>query len=227
MTVSAGPREEHPMPAESGARRRRRGPLGLAGRVLAVLVLAAAGLAAGATAASAHTTLESTSPRADAAVRAPLATVQLTFSEPVAAPAYLAVTGPKGRADDGAAQVRGAVVSVRLKDGLPSGRYTVAFRVVSEDGHPVESSYAFQLQAPAAVAAPAPSTSTAAAAPVPSASAAPAPSVAAAASTTAGSDHSNHWFMGFAGIAMVVAGAGALVWERRHRVPEDADGGTT
>jgi hypothetical protein len=33
--------------------------------------------------------------------------------------------------------------------------------------------------------------------------------------------------MGFAGAAMVVAGAGALVWERRHRAPEDPDGGTT
>jgi hypothetical protein len=51
--------------------------------------------------------------------------------------------------------------------------------------------------------------------------------VAAAAATAPGTDHGNHWFMGFAGIAMAVAGAGALLWERRHRVPEDTGGGAT
>ncbi len=217
------------MPAERSeysAPRRRRALLGRPGRVLAVLVLAAAAVVGGATASSAHTTLVSTNPRANAVVQAPFAAVQLTFNESIASPAYLAVTGAKGRVDSGRAQVRGAVVSVRLKDGLPAGRYTVAFRVVSEDGHPVESSYAFQLQAPAG-SSPAPSTSTEAPVPAPSASAEPvAPAAAAAATAPAATEHSSHWFMGFAGFAMVFAGAGALLWERRHRAPEDADGGT-
>jgi methionine-rich copper-binding protein CopC len=229
MTVSAGSREEHQMPVEPGAPRRRRGLLGRPARAVAVLVLAAAGVVAAATGASAHATLRSTTPRAGAVVHAPPATVQLTFSEAVAAPAYVTVTGPGGRADAGAAQVRGAVVSARLKDGLPAGRYTVAFRVVSDDGHPVEASYAFQLAAPAASpeAAPAPSATPQAVVPAPSASAAPAaPAAAAATAASTGTDHGSHWLMGFAGVAMVLAGGGALLWERRHRAPEDADSGT-
>jgi hypothetical protein len=114
------------------------------------------------------------------------------------------------------------VVSVALKNALPAGRYTVAFRVVSDDGHPVESSYTFQVKA--AAAAPSPAPSAVVAAPSLSASAAPAPAAAAAAAPAAsGQDHNSHWFMGVAGVAMILAGAGALVWERRHRSEGDEE----
>jgi methionine-rich copper-binding protein CopC len=196
---------------------------GLPARALAVLALAAAGVAGSASAARAHATLDSTSPRAGAAVQAPLTAVRLTFDEAVGTPAFIAVSGPQGRADTGRTRVDGAAVSVGLKESLPAGRYTVAFRVVSDDGHPVESSYTFQLKA-AAVASPAPSASPLAVVPAPSASTAPAPAAAAAAvapGATSSQDHSGHWFMGVAGVAMVLAGAGALVWERRHRSTDE------
>jgi hypothetical protein len=148
-------------------------------------------------------------------VKAPLDAVRLTFTEAVSAPAYVVVTGPAGRADAGAAQVRGAGVSVGLRSDLAAGRYTVVYRVVSDDGHPLEDTFTFQLSAaaPAAVSA-GPSSS-----PSPLASAAPA--AAAAAALPASSDHSGHWLMGFAGVAMVVAGAGALLYERHQRGAED------
>ena len=216
MKQPAGPREEHVMsPAPRAAGRRR----GVRARALAVLALAAAGVAGSASAASAHATLDSTSPRAGAVVQAPLTAVRLTFDEAVASPAFIAVTGPQGRVDTGGTRVDDAVVSVGLKDPLPAGRYTVAFRVVSDDGHPVESSYTFQLKA-ATVASSSPSATPLAQAPAPSASApAAAPAVAAAVApeATGGQDHSSHWFMGVAGVAMVLAGVGALVWERKHR----------
>jgi len=198
------------MPAVVGTAGR---PRGMRVRVLAALALAVAGVAASATAASAHATLESTTPRAGAVVEGPPAAVRLTFDEAVGTPAFIAVTGPQGRVDTGATRVAGAVVSVALEKSLPAGRYSVAFRVVSDDGHPVESSYTFQVKAAASVSSPAPS-----------ASAAPVPAAAAASAEAAnGQNHSSHWLMGAAGVAMVLAGAGALVWERRHRAADDEE----
>jgi copper resistance protein C len=198
------------MPAVLRTAARRRG---VRARALAVLALAAAGVAGSASAASAHATLESTSPRAGAVVQGPLTAVRLTFDEAVGTPAFISVNGPQGRVDTGQTRVDDAEVSVGLKDSLPAGRYTVAFRVVSDDGHPVESSYTFQLKAAAVASA------------APSASAAPAPAAAAAVApkATSSQDHSGHWFMGVAGIAMVLAGAGALVWERRHRSADEEE----
>ena len=210
------------MPVVGAAGRRR----GVRARVLAVLVLAAAGIAGSATAASAHATLDSTSPRAGAVVQGPPTAVRLTFDEAVGTPAFIAVTGPQGRVDTGATRVDGAVVSVGLQGSLPAGRYSVAFRVVSDDGHPVQSSYTFQVKAAAAVSSPAPSASAVGTAPSLSRSAAPAPATAAAAASAEAVDeqnHSSHWFMGIAGVAMVLAGAGALVWERRHGAASDEE----
>jgi methionine-rich copper-binding protein CopC len=210
------------MSAVLGAGRRR----GMRARIIAVLALAAAGVAVSATAAGAHATLDSTSPRAGAVVQGRLTAVRLTFDEAVGTPAFIVVTGPQGRVDTAATRVDGAVVSAELGNSLPAGRYTVAFRVVSDDGHPVESSYTFQVKA---AASPAPSASAGVAAPSQSASAAPAPAPAAAgvkaapAEAVRGQDHSSHWFMGVAGAAMVLAGAGALVWERRHRSGDDEE----
>jgi methionine-rich copper-binding protein CopC len=225
------------MPGRSGASRPLRRRLAA---VPAVLLIAGAVVAGGATAASAHTELTSSTPAQGQVLRAPLTAVTLTFGEAVGKPAFVTVTGPQGRVDDGAAQVDGAVVTEPVRAGAPDGRYTVAFRVVSDDGHPVEASYTFQLLAGSGIAGAAPTTPATvpagqaaplggAAAPSATSPAAAAPAPAAAATVApadAGTDHSSHWFMGFAGVAMVVAGAGALVYERRHREPDEhADDG--
>jgi methionine-rich copper-binding protein CopC len=49
----------------------------------------------------------------------------------------------KKRIDIGGPIVGGARISTKLKAGLPAGKYFVSYRVVSEDGHPVEGSYSF------------------------------------------------------------------------------------
>ena len=56
----------------------------------------------------------------------------------------LTVTNAKNeRVDIGGPIVGGARISTKLKAGLPSGKYLVSYRVVSEDGHPVSGSYSF------------------------------------------------------------------------------------
>ena len=47
------------------------------------------------------------------------------------------------RVDVGGTVVKGARISTKLKTGLTPGKYRVFYRIVSEDGHPVEGSYAF------------------------------------------------------------------------------------
>ena len=49
----------------------------------------------------------------------------------------------KKRVDIGGPIVGGARISTKLKVGLPAGKYFVSYRVVSEDGHPIEGSYSF------------------------------------------------------------------------------------
>ena len=56
----------------------------------------------------------------------------------------LTVTNSKKvRVDIGGSIVGGARISTKLKPGLPSGKYMVSYRIVSEDGHPVDGSFSF------------------------------------------------------------------------------------
>ena len=152
--------------------------------------------------------LRSTNPRAGATVARLPARVVVTFDDTIGTPAYVTVTGPAGRADTGDAQVQGDAVSTALRPGGSPGAYTVAYRVVSDDGHPVEGTFAFTLTGAAGSAAPS--------------SAVPSVRADAAAAPAQGGPptddgHGGHWLAGIAGGAMVVAGAGALIWERRQR----------
>ena len=49
----------------------------------------------------------------------------------------------KKRVDIGGPIVGGARISTKLKASLPAGKYLVTYRIVSEDGHPVEGSFFF------------------------------------------------------------------------------------
>ena len=65
------------------------------------------------------------------------------------------VTGPGPAGDRGAPLVEGATSTVALDGTRCNGAYTVAYRVVSSDGHPVQGSYSFTLAVPGAASAPA------------------------------------------------------------------------
>ena len=60
---------------------------------------------------------------------------------------FLTVKNSKGKElSDGKAFVDGARVSVNLKDRSATGKIRVSWRVVSEDGHPVSSSFTFTVR---------------------------------------------------------------------------------
>lgn len=139
--------------------RRLRALLGLAALVATVLgaLLATAGPA------SAHAALTGSDPRQGAVVDSAPRQVTLTFSEDVAiAEGDIRVLDPQGRrVDTGAVRDLGEGAVVRyaapLHAGLPDGTFTVAWKAVSGDSHPIAGAFTFSIGAPSKTAAEVPS----------------------------------------------------------------------
>lgn len=125
------------------------------------LLLAMAGALMSAPRASAHSTLVSSKPAADEGLDEAPGQIVLTFSEPVqASTTQVAVTASSGgSAAAGDPVISGPVVTQRLAGNLPNDRYTIAYRVISVDGHPVSDALSFTVDDPASTAAPLPSQS--------------------------------------------------------------------
>jgi copper transport protein len=131
----------------------------IAGAALATALATAAAVLATAAPAHAHALLEGTSPERGAVSERAPGQVLLRFSEPVeiafGAVEVFGADGeqvqqgepfhPGGRDDQ---------VAVRLRDGVEDGGYTVTYRVVSADSHPVSGGFVFSVgDEPAAPAA--------------------------------------------------------------------------
>ncbi|MCX5601258.1 copper resistance protein CopC [Streptomyces phaeochromogenes] len=110
-----------------------------------VVPAALAALAVAAPQAAAHTELDISSPGANAELAGLPPRVTLTFSDAMTQKyAKVVVTAPDGKsAVTGEPQVSGKRVTLALDPTARAGRYTVGYRVVSADGHPVAGSYTF------------------------------------------------------------------------------------
>lgn len=101
--------------------------------------------------ANAHAQLTDSNPRSNAAIKKLPEFIWVEFDGDLMTfgdknPNTVTVTNSKKRkVDIGGSLVSGARVSTRLKSGLAPGRYLVSYRVVSEDGHPVQGSFSFRL----------------------------------------------------------------------------------
>lgn len=97
----------------------------------------------GSSPASAHAGLLDSDPPAATVLDQAPASVSLTFTDQIREPAYVVVSDSTGqRVDDGPTRILRNVVRVGVEVTAP-GTYTVAFRVVSADGHPIAESYSF------------------------------------------------------------------------------------
>ncbi|MFF8770089.1 FixH family protein [Kitasatospora sp. NPDC015120] len=128
--------------------RRAVGLLGVLGAVVALLL-------GGAGPAAAHATLQSTDPAQNAVLPAAPQSVTLTFSEAVSLSSdSVRVLDPSGRAVDAGnpahADGRADTARVGLGSGLADGTYTVAWRAVSDDSHPIGGAFTFSIGAPSA-----------------------------------------------------------------------------
>ncbi|WP_228387858.1 MULTISPECIES: copper resistance CopC family protein [unclassified Nocardioides] len=132
-------------PTTSPAPRRR-----LATLAALLLALIPGTLLAAAAPASAHAALVSSDPADGSRVASLPDEVTLEFNEEISDPAYVVVTAPDGvRVNSGDATVRGPRVTQALDAqglALPAGSYTLAYRVVSADGHPISGEQTFEVE---------------------------------------------------------------------------------
>ena len=189
----------------------------------AALAIVAAGLLTlvGVQPASAHSALTSSTPADGAVVTEPLESVDLTFSEaPLAgldAGLRIQVTDASG-ADVARGDVTVSGTTMRRAVDLDRGSYTVLWRYVSPDGHPIEGTLAFEYRAAAPVSTPSASVT-----PTPTASTAPTSSATATATGASDGAPSSSpgiapgvW-IGLAAGAVLVAGAVVVLLLRRGR----------
>ena len=129
----------------------------LLGAPALVFLLLTAGLVT-AGPASAHDAAESSSPADGATVATPPAKVSITFNNtPLGLGNEVKVTDASGTDwADGKVEIVDNVASQKLREGAPAGKYTVVWRVVSSDSHPIEGTFAFTATAAAAGATTAP-----------------------------------------------------------------------
>jgi copper resistance protein C len=168
-------------------------------RVAAWLILGLAALVAlPLPSAVAHAELIDSDPKDGATVQTLPDQVVLEFSEEVGSPAFVDVTAADGtKVTAGDPQVLGAKVEAPLAADGPAGTYTIAYRVVSADGHPISGELTFDVTTGSAGA---PGTG--------QTRATDAPSPAAAATTT---DDDDEGFVSSHVPHFVVAGVGLAV----------------
>ncbi|GGQ10461.1 methionine-rich copper-binding protein CopC [Actinomadura coerulea] len=116
----------------------------------------AAVLAATAVPASAHTALTSASPEKDSTVAAP-SRIVLTYGDPVRLPRVVVTDRSRRQYQAGPARAVDNKVTQAVGGTLPDGEYTVGWRVVASDGHPVEGTYTFTVRGSSGAVQPAPS----------------------------------------------------------------------
>ncbi len=153
-----------------------------------------------ATPALAHNQLVSAKPARDATLRQAPAAVTLAFLQKLDPEFTTVAVSDAGKQPVPASEpeVKAKTAKVTLDQPLVNGKYTVAYRVVSVDGHTVQGSYTFTVADPSASASPSAAPSPAAPVASPSAAATPG-TVPVAAETDSG------------GPAGLLAGIGAAV----------------
>ncbi|MGP4103918.1 copper resistance CopC family protein [Nonomuraea sp. KM90] len=92
----------------------------------------------------AHDSLKRSNPAKDATVKS-VDEVELEFTAKVRMPYVLIRGAGDVQHQQGEPAIDGPIVRQKLKTALPDGQYTIAYRVVSSDGHPIEGEIPFRV----------------------------------------------------------------------------------
>ncbi|WP_343241915.1 copper resistance protein CopC [Streptomyces sp. SID13666] len=128
------------------------------GRVLLLLCVAVGVLLGGAGSAASHAVLRGSDPADGAIVKRAPTVVTLTFTEGVTvSDDSIRVLDPGGRrVNEGQprhAAGKSGTVQTTLRGNMPRGTFTVAWRVVSADSHPISGAFTFSVGEPSATSA--------------------------------------------------------------------------
>jgi copper resistance protein C len=123
--------------------------------ILLALLLAAWAVLLPAAPASAHDQLTGQNPAVDATVAQMPEAITLTFSNnPVALGSQIQINDGGGNSwAEGSVEIVDNTASQAVRADAPAGTYTVAWRVVSSDGHPIEGTFNFTVSEGSAGAA--------------------------------------------------------------------------
>ncbi|PZG12835.1 copper resistance protein CopC [Micromonospora craterilacus] len=156
----------------------------------------------------AHNVLRKASPAQDARLKTSPAKITLEFMQKLN-PTFTTITlsdAAEQKVATGEPEVTGTKGTVTIDAPLANGTYTVAYRVVSTDGHPVQGSYRFTVADPTASAEP-----TVSASPEASEAAATPSAAATSASSASASPVASGSSRGGPGALALLAGGGVLV----------------
>jgi methionine-rich copper-binding protein CopC len=192
---------------------------GAAALLVGLLVALGAGTV-GASPAVAHASEVGSSPEAGAILDAPPQTVAVEFDSPILDIGAAIVV----RAADGASVVLGTPrierqqISVDVDPAAAPGQYTVAYRVVAEDGHTIESTFDYTVAGTtSSTGLPTPassSASSAASSAAPSAASTAAPSTTPVAAAAETGSSPPYLLLGAGALVVILAAAGALALRR-------------
>ncbi|GAA3332222.1 copper resistance CopC family protein [Curtobacterium sp. 1P10AnD] len=189
----------------------------------AVPVAVLAAVLVTATPAAAHDALASANPAADSTVAGDLDQITLTYSEPPLAALESGIIISVVDPDDeevttGQITVDGSTLTKPITITTP-GSYTVTWRSVSVDGHPISGSY--QFTSTGSTPSPTPSASTPQETPTPTAAASSAATPAASGAESAPSNSAGIWVLAGLTALFIVAIVGILLLTRRRpKAPE-------
>ncbi|WP_274363418.1 copper resistance CopC/CopD family protein [Paenibacillus thermotolerans] len=121
-------------------------------RVIAAAVCLIAACFAASPGVSAHTKLKQSVPAEGEVMESAPPEIRLTFSGKLEDALHTVTLTPEGGEavplNEPALDESGTALSVPLPGGLANGAYTIYYRAVSADGHPVEGNIGFELRAP-------------------------------------------------------------------------------
>ncbi|TCB99622.1 copper resistance protein CopC [Micromonospora zingiberis] len=190
--------------------------------LVAALLAATALLAGPASPAYAHNVLRKATPAQDAELTKAPAKVTLDFLQKLN-PSFTTITlsdADKQPVATSEPEVDGTKGTVTIDSTLANGVYTVAYRVVSLDGHPVQGSYTFTVADPTATAEPSPTPSPEASQPAespsPTAEQTSAAPASPAASGSSGGAGTIALLAGAVVLAALVIGAVVVLLRRRQ-----------
>ncbi|MGI8459196.1 MAG: copper resistance protein CopC [Propionibacteriaceae bacterium] len=103
--------------------------------------------------ASAHASLQRTDPPDRSVLSTAPSSVDLTFDEPVNLPPQaVRVFDADGRRVPSETQANDATATTTFAEPLATGTFVVSWRVVSDDGHPIDGAFTFSVGAPTPIA---------------------------------------------------------------------------